>query len=53
MAMRLTSVPKNARRLCNHIFKVQRKNSCQARILQPAKLSFQSKGKMKSFQGPA
>lgn len=53
MAMRLTSIPTNTRRLCNHIFKVQRKNNFQARILHPARLSFQSKDKMKAFQGPA
>ena len=53
MAMRLASIPTNTRRLDNHIFKVQRKNNFQARILHPARLSFKSKDKMKAFQGPA
>lgn len=46
--MRLTSAPTNARRLYNHSFKVKRENNCQARILHPAKLSFQIKDLMKS-----
>lgn len=48
MVMKLTSTPTNARIICNPIFKVQRENNYQTRILLPAKLSFQIKGKMKS-----
>ena len=44
MAMRLTSIPTNTRRLCNHIFKVQRKNNFQARISYPTELSIKLDG---------
>lgn len=48
--MRLHKATMRARRQQNDTFKVQKENHYQPKILYSAKISFKTKGKIKTFQ---